>query len=261
MSSVLHIIEIDGGNMFRQLGSALIAGCMAGSAAVAQAASMSSSSASAPEITATGRGEVKLAPTYAALMVNIETRANTAVAAASQNAQKVQTVMKALQSAGLSEKDIATAGYNLQQMYDYSSNRQAPEPIGFSANTMIRAEVRRLESLGRVIDAAIGAGTTGISGVQYFASNAEEARRSAMSQAVREARTDADVLARAAGGSLGRLIALNSGGVSQPFSRDFNVLASASARVAGAPTNIVPGELNITALVSGRWEFIPGPTR
>jgi uncharacterized protein YggE len=261
MSSVLHIIEIDGGNMFRQLGSALIAGCMAGSAAVAQAASMSSSSASAPEITATGRGEVKLAPTYAALMVNIETRANTAVAAASQNAQKVQTVMKALQSAGLSEKDIATAGYNLQQMYDYSSNRQAPEPIGFSANTMIRAEVRRLESLGRVIDAAIGAGTTGISGVQYFASNAEVARRSAMSQAVREARTDADVLARAAGGSLGRLIALNSGGVSQPFSRDFNVLASASARVAGAPTNIVPGELNITALVSGRWEFIPGPTR
>ena len=246
--------------MFRQLGSALIAGCMAGSAAVAQAASMSSSS-SAPEITATGRGEVKLAPTYAALMVNIETRANTAVAAASQNAQKVETVIKALQSAGLTEKDIATAGYNLQQMYDYSSNRQAPEPIGFSANTMIRAEVRRLESLGRVIDAAIGAGTTGISGVQYFASNAEEARRSAMSQAVREARTDADVLARAAGGSLGRLIALNSGGVSQPFSRDFNVLASASARVPGAPTNIVPGELNITALVSGRWEFIPGPTR
>ena len=246
--------------MFRQLGSALIAGCMAGSAAVAQAASMSSSS-SAPEITATGRGEVKLAPTYAALMVNIETRANTAVAAASQNAQKVETVIKALQSAGLTEKDIATAGYNLQQMYDYSSNRQAPEPIGFSANTMIRAEVRRLERLGKVIDAAIGAGTTGISGIQYFASNAEEARRSAMSQAVREARTDADVLARAAGGSLGRLIALNSGGVSQPFSRDFNVLASASARVAGAPTNIVPGELNITALVSGRWEFIPGPTR
>jgi len=84
--------------MFRQLASALIAGCVAGSAAVAQAASMSSSSASEPEITATGRGEVKLTATYAALMVNIETRANTAVAAASQNAQKVETVIKALQS-------------------------------------------------------------------------------------------------------------------------------------------------------------------
>jgi uncharacterized protein YggE len=246
--------------MFRQIASALIAGCIAGSVAVAQAASVSSPSSSEPEITASGRGEVKLAPTYAAVMVNIETRTNTAVAAASQNAQKVEAVMKALRGAGLSEKDIVTAGYNLQQMYDYSSNRQAPEPIGFSANTMIRAEVRRLESLGRVIDAAIGAGATGISGVQYFASSAEEARRSAMSQAVREARTDADVLARAAGGNLGRLIALNSGGVSQPFPRDI-MLAGGMARAAGAPTNIAPGELNITAMVSGRWEFISGPTR
>lgn len=246
--------------MFKQLASALIAGCIAGSTAAAQAASVSSPSAREPEITASGRGELKLAPTYAALMVNIETRANTAVTAASQNAQKVETVMKALRAAGLSEKDIATAGYNLQQMYDYSSNRQAPEPIGFSANTMIRAEVRRLESLGRVIDAAIAAGTTGISGIQYFASNAEEARRSAMSQAVREARTDADVLARAAGGSLGRLIGLNSGGVSQPFPRDI-MFAGGQARAAGAPTNIVPGELNITAMVSGRWEFIPGASR
>jgi uncharacterized protein YggE len=247
--------------MFKQLASALIAGCMAGSAALAQATAVSSPSASEPEVTASGRGEVKLAPTYAALIVNIETRANTAVAAASQNAQKVEAVMKALRGAGLSEKDIATAGYNLQQLYDYSSNRQVPEPIGFSANTMIRAEVRRLESLGRVIDVAIAAGTTGISGVQYFAANAEEARRAAMSQAVREARTDADVLARAAGGSLGRLIALNSGGVSQPFPRDFNMLAAGMARAPGAPTNIAPGELNVTAMVSGRWEFIPGPTR
>ena len=247
--------------MFRQIASALIAGCIAGSVAVAQAASVSSPSSSEPEITASGRGEVKLAPTYAALMVNIETRANTAVAAASQNAQKVEAVMKALRGAGLSEKDIATAAYNVQQMYDYSSPRQAPEPIGFSANTMIRAEVRRLESLGRVIDVAIGSGATGISGVQYFASNAEEARRSAMSQAVREARTDADVLARAAGGSLGRLIALNSGGVS-PFPRDIQFAGgNVGMRAAAAPTNIVPGELNITAMVSGRWEFIPGPTR
>jgi uncharacterized protein YggE len=126
---------------------------------------------------------------------------------------------------------------------------------------MIRAEVRRLESLGKVIDAAIGAGTTGVSGVQYFAANAEEARRSAMAQAVQEARTDADVLARAAGGSLGRLIAVNSVGVSQPFPRDYNMVALTSTRAPGAPTNITPGELNITAMVAGRWEFIPGPTR
>ena len=84
-----------------------------------------------------------------------------------------------------------------------------------------------------------------------------------MAQAVREARTDADVLARAAGGSLGRLIALNSGGVSQPFPREMMAMAggTAMARAVGAPTNMVPAELNVIAMVSGRWEFIPGTTR
>ena len=248
----------------RQISAVLIAGCIAWTAAGAQGAGAEAPSPSPqqPEITASGRGEVRLAPTYAAVIVNISTRASTAVEAASENARKVQAVMTALKASGLSEKDITTAGYNLQQDYVYRPERQ-PEPSGFTANTSIRAEIRRLENLGRVIDAVIAGGATGISGVQYFASNTEEARRSAMAQAVREARTDADVLARAAGGSLGRLIALNSGGVSQPFQREMMAMAAGNVMVRspGAPTNMVPAELNVIATVSGRWEFIPGASR
>ena len=252
--------------MLKQIASAVLAGFIAWTVAAAQgtgsAPASESPSAAQPEIMANGRGEVRLAPTYAAVIVNISTRASTAVAAASENAQKVQAVMKALRGSGLSEKDITTAGYNLQQDYDYRPDRR-PEPSGFSANTSIRGEIRRLENIGRVIDSVIAAGATGISGVQYFAANTEEARRSAMAQAVREARTDADVLARAAGGSLGRLIALNSGGVSQPFPREMMAIAGGNvmARAVGAPTNMVPAELNVIAMVSGRWEFIPGTTR
>jgi len=241
--------------------SALIAACIAWTAALAQGPEPSPSPRQ-PEITANGRGEVSLAPTYAVVLVSIASRTNTAVEAAAQNAQKVETVIKALRAGGLSEKDITTAGYNLQQDYDFRADRR-PEPAGFSANTSIRAEVRRLESLGKVIDAAIAAGATGISGVQYFASNTDEARRSAMAAAVREARADADVLARAAGGTLGRLIALNSGGVNQPFPRDMMAMAggNVAVRAVGAPTNVVPGELTVIAVVSGRWEFIPGASR
>jgi uncharacterized protein YggE len=250
-----------GGNVLRKCLSASIAVCLAWTAALAQGPEASPSPRQ-PEITANGRGEMTLAPTYAVVVVNITSRATTAVEAAAQNAQKVETVIKALRGSGLSEKDITTAGYNLQQDYDFRADRR-PEPAGFSANTSIRAEVRRLESLGKVIDAAIAAGATGISGVQYFASNTDEARRSAMAAAVREARTDADVLARAAGGSLGRLIAVNSGGVNQPFPRDMMAMAggNVAVRAVGAPTNMVPAELTVIAVVSGRWEFIPGPSR
>ena len=245
--------------MLSKFALAFIAVCIAWTGAGAQGAEPTASPQQ-PEIVASGRGEVRLAPTYAALIVNAGTRAKTAVEAASQNAQKVTAVIRALRASGLSEKDITTAGYHLQQDYDYRPDRQ-PEATGFTANTSIRAEIRRLESLGRVIDAAIAGGATGISGVQYFAANTEEARRSAMAEAVGEARKDADVLARAAGGSLGRLIALNSGVNPPPFPRDMMAAGNVAMRAAGAPTNIVPGELTVISTVSGRWEFIPGASR
>jgi uncharacterized protein len=248
--------------MMRQVASAIVAACMAGSAVGAQAAT-SSASAREPEITASGRGEVRLRPTYAILTVNVATRANAAVEAASQNARRVEGIMNALRSAGLAEKDIATSGYRLEQSYEYPRGAE-PRLAGFTANTTIRAEVRPLESLGKVIDASIAGGATGVSGIQFLASNTEEARRSAMAEAVGQAKGDAELIARAAGGRLGRLIALNSGGVSQPIPRDMNYTQLTSTVVAtagGSATNIVPAELNVTAMVFGRWEFIPGTTR
>lgn len=240
----------------RQVAMAIVVATTAASAASAQAATSSRE----PEITASGRGEVKLPPSYAILTVNIATRAIVAVEAASQNARRVPDVMNGLRSAGLADKDISTSGYRLEQNYEYPRNAE-PKPSGFTATTTIRAEVRPLENLGKAIDAAISGGATGVSGIQFLASNTEEARRSAMAEAVRQARTEAEVIARAAGGSLGRLIALNSGGVSQPNPRDMNYALLTSSMAPPLPTNIVPGELNITAMVFGRWEFIPGASR
>ncbi len=218
-------------------------------------------SAREPEITASGRGEVRLPPTYAVLTVNVATPARAAVDAAAQNARRVESIISALRSAGLSEKDISTSGYRLEQNYEHPRNGE-PRPVGFTANTTIRAEVRPLEKLGSVIDAAIAGGATGVSGIQFLASNTADARRSAMAEAVREAKADAEVLARAAGGSLGRLIALNSGGVSQPLRREYDLqLQSVVATGSAMATNIVPGELNITAIAFGRWEFVPGSSR
>jgi hypothetical protein len=60
------------------------------------------------------------------------------------------------------------------------------------------------------------------------------------------------------------LIALNSGGISQPIysGRDNVVVTGAMLMSGGAPpTNIVPGDLVVTAQVFARWEFVAGPSR
>jgi uncharacterized protein YggE len=220
-------------------------------------------SAKEPELTTNGRGETRLAPDYAYVTIGVMNPAQNAVDAASENARRFESIMGVLRAFGLNDRQLLTSRYNLTQNFEYPKNGQ-PKPSGFVARSTIRAEVHRLEDLGKIIDASIASGATEVSGVQFLASNTDEARRTAMTEAVRQARADADAMARAAGGSLGRLIALNSGGISQPiYNAGGNVFAASAIVMSGGPppTTIAPGDLIVTAQVFGRWEFVAGPSR
>ena len=248
--------------MMRFVGA--IAGLLLGSPGISIAqVTPASPSPREPEITTSGRGEVHLSPDYAYVIVGVTTQSPSAVQTASQNAAKVAAVVGALKALGLTEQQVTTAGYNLTQYYEYPKN-QPPRLAGFTARNILRAEVRRLDDLGKVIDAAINAGATDVSSIQYLASNTDEARRTALSTAVQQARNDAEVMARAAGGRLGRLIAVSSSGVLQPImlrgaSLEGNAMLTGSSQA--MPTPINPGELNVVSTVFTRWEFIGGTSR
>jgi uncharacterized protein YggE len=233
--------------------------CAFSSVALAQ---VTAPSPSQPELTASGRGETRLAPDYAYVTIGVANQAPNAVEAATENARRIESILGALHSSGLNDRQLLTSRYNLTQNYDYPKNAP-PRLSGFTARSTIRAEVRRLEDIGKLIDASIASGATEVSGVQFLASNTDEARRSAMTEAVRQARADADAMARAAGGTLGRLIALNSGAISQPIyrSQNFRLQEVVVTSAPSSPTAIVPGDLAVTAQVFGRWEFVAGPSR
>lgn len=233
-----------------------------GWSSVALAQNPQSASPREPEITASGRGEVRLAPDYAYVQIGVTTQSRNAAETASQNSARVAAVVSALRALGLTEQQVATSGYNLTQTYEYPKN-QPPRVNGFTARNNIRAEVRRLDDVGKVIDAAINAGATDVAAIQFLASSTDQARRTALSDAVKQARNDADVMARAAGGTLGRLISVSSSGVTQPIAirgaTAENVMLTSGYSPQSAPiaTPIAPGELNVTAFVFTRWEFVP----
>lgn len=212
--------------------------------------------AHAPEITASGRGEVKVAPTASSLSISVTTRAPTAAQAAADNATRLESTLKALRATGLTQTELTTLGYSVGQNYERMGDNPRI-PAGFLARNTIRAEVRRLDDLGKVIDAALAGGATEIAGIQYISANSQEARRTALVSAVREARADAEAIARAAGGSLGRLIGLSSAGnireaAGMAYGAEYAMMAPAP------PSIITPRDLTIYAHVTGRWEFTPG---
>jgi uncharacterized protein YggE len=247
--------------MRRLITSAL---CLLATLPASSSAQTQSPTASArePEITAGGRGEVRLAPNYAYVLVGVTTQSQNAGEAASENARRIAATISAMRALGLTEQQVTTSGYSLTPTYEYPKNSQ-PKLSGFTARNTVRAEIRHLEDLGKVIDAAVSAGATDISSIQFLASSTEEARRSALADAVKNARNEADAIARAAGGTLGRLIAVNSGGISQPGYREAyqGVMLTSAMSPAPPPTPIVPGELSVVAQVFTRWEFVAGPSR
>src|SRR5690349_15097266 len=115
------------------------------------------------EIVTGGRGEVRVTPDKAALLVTVDGRAGTATEAGQQTARTVASVISALRAAGASPGQITNGGYNLTRDYETQRGR----PRGFVARNTIRTEVTDLAKLGSLIDAALAGGATEVSSPSF----------------------------------------------------------------------------------------------
>jgi uncharacterized protein YggE len=110
--------------------------------------------------------------------------------------------------------------------------------------------------VGRVIDAALSSGANMMTSLQFYASNTEDARRTAIAAAIAKARADAQAAAAAAGGTLGPLLDIGIGAyMPQPPQPMYRLEAMAVRNQADTP--IQPGQESLTVTVSTRWQFNP----
>jgi uncharacterized protein YggE len=205
-----------------------------------------------PQIAVAARGEIKVTPDRANIQISVQTRAATAAAAANDNATKQAAVIAALRALGLSADQISTINYNVYPEQRYEPNKE-PAIIGYNVTNTVSVDVRKLSQVGPVIDAALSKGANMISSLQFYASNTDDARRTAIASAVQKARADAEAAARAAGGTLGDLLEIAVGAYSAPPPRPMMRVSAAMAEQAQTPIN--PGEQTLSVDVSTRWRF------
>ena len=210
---------------------------------------------SVPQIAVTGRGEVKVSPDRATIQISVQTRASTAAAAAAENANKQQAVITALRALGLGADQLSTINYNVYPEQRYEQGKE-PIIVAYNVTNTILADVRKLTQVGPVIDAALSHGANMITSLQFYASNTEAARRTAIGTAIEKARADAEAAAKAARGTLGTLLEINIGAYSPPPPRPMMMMTRKDAAQADTPVN--PGEETLAVEVSTRWRFLPG---
>lgn len=207
-----------------------------------------------PQIAVASRAEVKVVPDRASIQISVQTRAETAAAAATENARKQKAVIDALRRLDIDAKDIATSGYNVYPEQRYEQNRE-PVIVGYNVTNTLTVDLKAINKVGPAIDAALANGANMINSLQFYASNTESARQEAIAIAVRKARADADAAARAAGGSITGLLEISVGTHYQPIPRP---MGRVMAEVAAAPamdTPISAGDQIVAVDVSTRWQF------
>jgi uncharacterized protein YggE len=209
-----------------------------------------------PAIVVSAMGESRIAPDRASILIGVQSRAKTAALAGSENARRQKAVLDTLRALGLQADQLTTTNYSVYPETRYEQATQNSVVVGYVVSNNVRVELRSLDLVARVIDAALAKGANQISSLDFYPSNPDATRRTALAQAVERARADADALARAAGGSLGGLLELSSNDMGGPpiIRKEMAMRAEAAM----APTPIEPGSELFRVSVTARWQFISG---
>lgn len=210
-----------------------------------------------PSISVSAQGSTRITPDRATIQIGVHSRGATAAAASSENARVAQRVIAAIKALGIGAEHISTVNYSVNPEYRHIENR-SPQITGYTVHNTVVVDVRQIDQVGRVIDASLEAGANVINSLEFYAANTEDARRAALGAAVEKARRDAEVIARAAGGTLGGLAEASVGAYMIPMRRENVQMMRADVAMAAPPTPVEPGSELLSVQVMTRWYFISG---
>jgi uncharacterized protein len=201
-------------------------------------------------ISVNGVGQLNVIPNEAIVVIGVETQAEAAGEAVTQNNTLMEDVLDALRTAGVQAADIQTRNLRLFPRYE---REQLPQPgglgeiAGYTAANQVEVRVRQVANVGTVIDAAIMAGANTIDGINFEVSDPAQALDQAREAAFNDALHKAEQLADLAGASLGNVMTITEYSRSpRPIFQETMAMDAAAAIPIQAGTETIEVELQVT---------------
>jgi len=203
-------------------------------------------------ISLSGHGEVRATPDIAYVTSGVMTQGATAAEALAANTRAMTDLFSALKDAGIEDKDIQTSNFSVQPRFDFSNN-QAPKMVGYDVSNNVTVKLRKVDTLGALLDKMVQSGSNQISGISFDVSKPDDKMDEARKLATEDATRKAKVYAEAMGIQLGGVVQVSEGGASQPpmpLVRGKVMMADAAP-----PVPVAAGEQVIAADVNVTWEI------
>lgn len=225
----------------------------------------------------TGQGTVSRPPDTATVNASIQSNDDVATNATAKNNATLAALTSALAALHVEAADIKTTYYNVS--YNPRPNA-TPAPVqtvqtvqtvqgviaqqlgypgpryGYTVNRQLQIAAPRVGDVGAIVDAAIKAGVTGVTGVSYGLKDRKAANEAALALALEDAAAQARVVAAASHMRLGAIKQIQIGQqYSGPAPGPVRVLSVVGAPV---PTDITPAAVDVRATATVTYYLKPG---
>ncbi len=204
-------------------------------------------------ITVAGQGKVFAKPNVALATIGVDVTTASLADATSQSNTKMAAVIDRIKSFGVADRDIQTSNYNLTPITTQPKSPDAsgvPTITGYRVTNQVRVTVRKIDDLGKILDAAVGAGANSIYGVSFAVDDLTPYQQQARAAAVKDAQDRAAQLAKSANIQVGSVIAITEGSIQS------SPVAPSAARfslASGADVPVQTGESQISVDVTVRF--------
>lgn len=209
-------------------------------------------------ISVSGNGTAEVTPDMAIVSLGVQTDAPTASQALAENNTQMKAVMDTLTKAGVANADIQTTTIQLSPRYENPPPQQgqaqatpANRLAGYTAVNTVQVKVRKLDSLGGLLDQVVNAGGNQIQGISFDVANPAQSMDQARQAAMNDATHKAQQLASLANATLGPVFSISETSQTPiPF-------AGMEARAAGADVPVSPGTQTVTVNLQVTWVLQP----
>jgi uncharacterized protein len=199
-----------------------------------------------------GTGKVTVAPDIAKIDFGIDETGTDLKTVQDSVNKKSQDLVNGIKKLGIDAKDIKTISYYVYPQYDYTN--PARKITGYQVSTEYEITIRDFTKINDLLASATSFGANTIGGVNFDLSDTlkNQTLQTARDQAVSEAKTKAEGLAKAAGITLGKIINVSEATPSNIQPLTLPVAGGGVTEKSVTPPSVQPGttEMDITISLS-----------
>ncbi len=202
------------------------------------------SGAEESKLTVNATETVKAAPDIAYVYIGAQSSGATAEEAQQKNAAVADAFLNAIRQQGVQEEDIETSNINIYEDYDKAGN--------YIMDNTYKVTIREIDKVGAVIDAATAAGANSTYSLSFDLQDRDSIYIEALGKAMQSIDAKAKAVAASGGYEIVRPLSIEENGGSGYYPM-VEAAAMDTAAGGGMATPVTPGEIEVSASVSGTY--------